>query len=143
MIVRWPGRTPAGRVDEESVVSGVEFFPTLCAAAGAKVPEGVTFDGQDVTAALTGGVLKRAGPLFWEYGRNEKFFAYPPIANDRSPNLAVREGRWKLLVNADGSGVELYDVVADPGEKENLAAKNPDVAKGMTERVLAWRKSLP
>jgi hypothetical protein len=55
----------------------------------------------------------------------------------------MREGRWKLLVNADGSGVELYDLSADHKETTNRAADNPDQARRMTEAVLAWRRSLP
>ena len=33
----------------------------------------------------------RSRPLFWEYGRNETFFKYPG-KDERSPNLALREG---------------------------------------------------
>ena len=41
--------------------------------------------------------------------------------------MAVRDGDWKLLVNADGTGAELYDLAADPREARNLAADKPDV----------------
>jgi arylsulfatase A-like enzyme len=57
--------------------------------------------------------------------------------------LAIREGKWKLLVNADGSGAELYDIIADPQETTNLADDHPDVAKRLAAESLAWRKSLP
>jgi arylsulfatase A-like enzyme len=57
--------------------------------------------------------------------------------------VAVRDGKWKLLVNADGAGAELYDVVADPKETRNLAAEQPDVSKRLTDKAVAWRKSLP
>src|SRR5262249_4376208 len=79
-------------------------------------PGGMKPDGEDRSAALLGAPAKgRARPLFWEYGRNEKFFAYPGAKNgagerDRSPNVAVRDGDWKLLVNADGGAAELYDL---------------------------------
>ena len=39
-IVRWPGHTPAGRVDERTVLEGVDLFPTLCAIAHASLPAG-------------------------------------------------------------------------------------------------------
>jgi arylsulfatase A-like enzyme len=143
-IARWPGQVPAGRVDERSVISGVDMLPTLCAVAGAKLPEGAKPDGQDVSGALRGtAVAERAAPLFWEYGRNDKFFKFPGIATDRSPNLAVREGKWKLLVKADGSGAELYDLSKDATESINVATHHPEVTKAMTDRVLAWRRGLP
>ena len=142
-IVRWPGRVPAGRVDEESVLGAVDFFPTFCALAGAKLPKGVAFDGEDVSAVWLGKPAgKRRAPLFWEYGRNEESFSYPQ-GRDRSPNVAVRDGKWKLLVNASGSGAELYDLKADVAEENNLVAKEAAVAKQHSEAALKWRKSLP
>jgi N-sulfoglucosamine sulfohydrolase len=83
----------------------------------------------------------RNAPLFWEYGRNEEWFKYP--AQGRSPNVAMREGHWKLLVNADGSKAELYDVIKDRGEERNLAADEPEVTAQLRAKALAWRKSLP
>jgi arylsulfatase A-like enzyme len=134
---------PAGRVDEKSVLSAVDLFPSLCAIAKAPRPKGADFSGEDVSAALLG---KKPGgrrqPLFWEYGRNEEFFAYP-LGKDRSPNVAVREGKWKLLVNANGSGVELYDLSRDVAEENNLAAREMSVAKRLFHAALDWRKSLP
>jgi arylsulfatase A-like enzyme len=140
-IVRWPGRTPAGRVDNESVLHAMDLFPTFCTLAAASLPQGVVFDGQDVTAAMVGKTVSRTAPLFWEYGRNEKFFAYPKGA-DRSPNLAARDGPWKLLVNADGSGVELYDLGGNVRETNNVAAAHPDITRRLVQQTLAWRKSL-
>jgi arylsulfatase A-like enzyme len=142
-IVRWPGRAPAGRVDEQTVLAAVDLLPTLCAIGGAKAPEGAALDGQDMTAALRGAVTQRKSPLFWEYGRNDKFFKFPPDPTTRSPSVAVREGKWKLLINADGSRAELYDVVADAGETDDVVVAHPDVTRRLSEQALAWRKSLP
>jgi len=143
LIVRWPGRTPAGRTDDQTVFGGVDFLPTLGAIAGAPLPDGAKLDGQDQSAALRGQAVPRKAPLFWEYGRDEQFFKYPGNAADRSPSVAMRDGRWKLLVNADGSGTELYDLAADPSESTNVATQHPDVADSMARQALAWRRSLP
>lgn len=139
-IVRWPGRVPAGRVDDQSVLAAVDLFPTLCALAGAKLTDGVAFDGFDVGAALAGKLWTRKQPLFWEYGRNPESFKFGP---DKSPNLAIRQGNWKLLRNADGSEVHLFDIARDPGEKTNLAAQNPEVVKELAGKLMAWRNSWP
>jgi hypothetical protein len=96
-----------------------------------------------VSGAVRGNVVARKGALFWEYGRKETSFRFPQRAGDRSPNVAVREGRWKLLVNANGEGVELYDVVSDRGETRNVAAPEEEVATRLKSRAIEWRKSLP
>lgn len=143
-IARWPGHVPAGAVDDTTVMSSVDLLPTFCNIVGAPLPAGMTPDGEDRSAALFGKPsATRAKPLFWEYGRNDKFFAYPGPKGDRSPNVAVHDGKWKLLVNADGSGTEVYDLSADPKEATNVAAANADVAERLKAAALAWRKSLP
>jgi arylsulfatase A-like enzyme len=131
---------PAGKTNDTTVFGAVDWLPTLAALAGA-VP-GAT-DGENLEAALRGEVPLRTRPLMWEYGRNETSFAYPSIARDRSPNLAIRDGKWKLLVNADGTGVELYDVEADPNETVDRSKENGDLVSRLGEAVRAWRQSCP
>lgn len=141
-IVRWPGRVPAGRVDEKSVFSAVDLFPSLCAIAKVPPPKDVALDGENLSPALIGKRASRRAPLFWEYGRNTESFAYPQ-GKDRSPNVAVRDGKWKLLINADGSGAELYDLNKDIAEANNLVEKETAVAKRLSRAALDWRNSLP
>ena len=141
-IIRWPGHVPAGRVDETSVLHAVDMMPTLATVAGAALPAGYVGDGVDVSPAFLGTALNRSKPLFWEYGRNDISFKYPE-APDRSPNIAMRDGRWKLIINADGSGASLYDLSRDPNETRNLAAATPDVTARLKDAALKWRASLP
>lgn len=142
-IVRWPGHTTAGRVDEKTVMEMVDLFPTFCTIAHAPLPAGFSFDGEDMTAALDSQSRAHTKTIFWEYGRKSKYFNFPGPVYDRSPHLAVREGKWKLLVNADGSQVELYDLDADSNETNNVATANADFVKRMTDAALNWKKSLP
>lgn len=142
-IAHQPGTVPAGKVDERTVIGGVDLFPTLCKVAGAPLPDGASFDGQDMAAALAGTAVERKTPLFWEYGRNEQFFSFPKPPGDRSPNVGVRDGKWSLVVNADGKGAELYDTEADPKEEKDVAAEHPEVAKRLAEAALSWRKRQP
>jgi len=139
-LVRWPGRVPAGRVDDRSILSAVDLFPTICALAGATVPSDARLDGIDVSAVWRGTPATKRGPMFWEYGRNDEWFKFGP---DRSPNVAVRRDQWKLLVNADGSNAQLYDLAADLKEAKNLAGAQPEIARELTQLALDWRASLP
>jgi len=141
-IARWPGKVPAGRVDETTILAAVDMLPTLAVLAGAKLPDNYAGDGLDMSEALLGKPVTRTRPLFWEYGRNETAFKFP-AGRDRSPNLAVRDGKWKLLVNADGTGTELYDLPADAKESKDVSADHADVAQRLTREVIEWRKSLP
>jgi arylsulfatase A-like enzyme len=141
-IVRWPGHTPAGRVDETTVMNAVDFFPTFCAIAKATAPGRTKFDGQDLSNVFLGKSATRKHAMFWEYGRNNTSFNYPH-GRDRSPNVAVRDGNWKLLINADGTGAELYDLARDRNEETNVAESNPKVTRRLSKAALDWRKSLP
>jgi arylsulfatase A-like enzyme len=142
-IIRWPGRTKAGQVNEQTVLEAVDLFPTLCAIAHAPLPSGVAFDGEDMTAALLNEPIAHAKTIFWEYGRKSKFFNYPGHPYDRSPHVAVREGKWKLLVNSDGKAPELYDLAADPNETIDLADKQPELTRRLRDEALSWQRSLP
>ena len=150
-VVRGPG-IGAGKVNDTTVLGAVDIFPTLCALAGVPAPAGVVFDGEDLSATFKGGAQPRTKPLFWEYGRKPapvpavkgvREFPYPTDPDAKSPNVAMREGDWKLLINADGTGAELYDLATDPNEARNLAAEKPDLTKRLTDAALGWRKSLP
>ena len=141
-FARWPGHIPASQIDNTTVVSSVDYLPTICALAGVQTPKELTLDGIDQSAAWQGAGRGPARPLFWEYGRNHDYF-YPHNAEDKSPNLAIRDGDWKLLINADGTAQQLYNLKSDPAESKDVAAEHPSLVKSMTSRVQEWRKALP
>jgi N-acetylgalactosamine-6-sulfatase len=136
-IVRWPGHIPAGRVDRETLLSGIDFLPTVAALAG--IPHADReLDGEDMSAALRGAVVHRKRPLFWEW-----FFEVVGNRDYLPPPLAVREGSWKFYTDYAGGAVELYDLKQDPAETRNVAAQNPAVVAQLKPAVLAWVKTLP
>lgn len=139
----WPGHVLTNHVDR-TVMTAFDWMPTLSAICRAPLPKDYVSDGETLSSVLLLGLeAARTKPIFWEYGRNEKSFAYPKDANHRSPTLAMRERDWKLLVNADGSGAELYDLEKDRNEEHNLAAKEPVRVQQMTKAILDWRKTWP
>jgi arylsulfatase A-like enzyme len=140
-MARWPGKIPAGVTNDSTLMHAADLFPTLCRLAGVAPPD-VDFDGEDMSRALTGKAQERTKPVFWEYGRDD---SYMKPGNPRfvSPNLAMREGLWKLLINDDSTQLELYNLQQDHAETENVAEKYPDIARRMSEQLLEWRSSLP
>jgi N-acetylgalactosamine-6-sulfatase len=145
-IVRWPGHVPAGRIEDDAVLSAVDLLPTLCRLAGVDVadPLAKELDGEDISDVLLGGSRPRTRPLFWE----NRFWYYEyggfgTSVINKSPLLAIRQGRWKLLMNPDGSRVELYDIPADLSEVDNKAVENPRIVAQLSKDLMAWKSSLP
>ncbi len=137
-IVRWPGKVPAGVIDNKSVVSGVDWLPTVCKLAGVKIPDSHKLDGEDVSDMLQGQSRPRSKPLMWEW--RFRVFGEP---FHYSPMLAIRDGDWKLLMNPDRSRVELYEIKKDLTQLNNVAEHHPDIVARLSEKLLAWQKELP
>jgi arylsulfatase A-like enzyme len=136
-IVRWPGHVPAGRIEEQAVVSGVDLLPTLCRLAGVKPSDAVQheLDGEDISDILQGASRPRSKSLFWE----NRFWYYEGQGDsviNKSPLLAIREGPWKLLMNPDGSRIELYDIPRDPSELNDKAAENPRIVEELSKKQI-------
>ena len=139
-LVRWPGKVPAGRVEETAVVGGVDFLPTIATLAGAKMPADLALEGEDLSALWKGASASpRRTTLHWEWisGVQGPQDGYMP------PPVCVRDGDWKLFVNHAGKEAQLFNIPQDPGEHEDLAATQPEVVKRLTEKALAWVQSLP
>ncbi|MCF0063296.1 sulfatase-like hydrolase/transferase [Dyadobacter chenwenxiniae] len=141
-IVSWPGHIPAGTTDDRSELHATDLLPTLSKLSGVTLPAAYQSDGVDRSAVLLGKPSFRKKEMFWEYGRNTIAYAYPK-GTDKSPQLAVRSGEWKLLMNHDRSNVELYNIIKDPAEASNVAATKASKVNELSEKLLAWWKSLP
>jgi len=137
-IVRWPAGTPAGLVDDESVIGAVDWLPTICAITDVNLPEGLNLDGEDISRVLGGQPTNRNDPLMWEW----RYPVHGHVFN-QSPMLSIRDGKWKLLMNPDRSRVDLYDIPVDPRELDNRANEQPEVVERLAKQVLAWQRTLP
>jgi arylsulfatase A-like enzyme len=145
LIVWGPGlidRARAGFHNETSVFAAFDLAPSLLRIAGVPAPRGVTFDGEDVSPALLGrGTPSRQAPIHWRRPPDRK--TSPPLIPERQPDLAIREGNWKLLCEYDGTLPQLYDLDRDRGETTNLAGRHPEIVARLTAAVLAWHRALP
>jgi arylsulfatase A-like enzyme len=129
LLIRWPGVTRRGSAIHEPV-SSIDFFPTLCEAAGAKFG---TVDGVSLRPLLLGTRLAER-PLFWHY----------PHYSDQGgkPSGAVRLGDWKLIEFYEDSRLELFHLADDPGEQRNLIRRERARAKRLYELLVDWRRSV-
>jgi arylsulfatase A-like enzyme len=129
--MRWPERLGAGGTYSE-MVSALDLFPTLLAAAGvpaagaaASGGEERPLDGIDLLPFLTG---KRKGAphptLYWRTG----------------PNGAIRQGRYKLVLAGDV--VRLYDLETDAKESRDLSAKKRAKVEELRAAWRAWNGEL-
>lgn len=137
LIVWGPGLLAddvAGTTNETAVLSAVDVNASLYALTRTALPEKVKLDGEFLSRTLTGHETEgRRSSLFWRRPPDR-----PGPKNDPLPDLAIRDGRWKLLAQFDGSNPQLYDLRADPGETDNLAAKHPAVTERLKDAVLKW-----
>ena len=138
-LVNWPGRIPARQTNTQILMTA-DIFPTTCHLAGVPLPSDRTLDGRDIWPVLTAGANSPHDYVAWTEG----------------PQLAIRQGQWKLVLNGvthDGtpegnkplSGddvVFLSNVVDDPGESRNLRHQYPAVTDQLQSLLQTWRKSV-
>jgi arylsulfatase A-like enzyme len=132
----WPGRVPAGSVNE-AVAATIDLLPTFVALAGGTVPATPVIDGRDITPILLGQSKESAREAHY-------YFAGYDLQ-------AVRQGRWKLALSpqpegmgkqADKTppGLRLYDLDAEIGEQTDVAAQHPEVVaklKALADKMAA------
>ena len=129
-----------GTINQDSIFSAIDLVPTLLEICQASPAPNTTFDGEPLPDTLLGeSNSSRQKPIF---------FRRPPDRNsfygvNDLPDLAVRNGRWKLLCEYDGSAPLLYDLSIDPKESKNLAKQRPDILKVLTKAVVAWHNAMP
>jgi len=145
LVVWGPGLIKSehrGKVNQISVLSAYDLVPSLLTLAGVSTPADISFDGEDLSATLVGREARsRTAPICWRRPPDRK--NAPPALSAPQPDLAIRRGDWKLLCDYDGRHPELYQLLQDPREANNVAAQHPDVVRQLTALVVAWHRSLP
>src|SRR5690606_27068359 len=136
-IVWWPGKIPEelkGTVNENTVLAGVDLPLIFMEAAGIDPPTGIPYDGENMLDAMTGkSAQSREKPLFWIRPPDR-----PGYDGDNDPDLSIRKGNFKLLMDVDGSHVQLYDLSQDQGENHNLASMNTGISDQLKQELLQW-----
>lgn len=150
LVMRWPAkihktsRLKAG-ASTDQVVDVSDLLPTFCELAGQPTPLGV--DGVSIAPTLTGvGVQRRRDFIIHEAGAGQ----------------SIIRGRYKLVLGGKAAGgkkkgkgnagkrgaakqpaLSLFDLQADHGEKNNIAAKHPAMVKALHALLLGERVNEP
>jgi N-acetylgalactosamine-6-sulfatase len=137
-IVRWPGHVPANATNETTVLTAADLLPTLCAAAGATLPDDYRGDGENLLEAWQGKAVSRTKPIFWKVPAGA-----PNPRSQQWAAFAMREGDWKLYVDNEGKRTDLYNVVKDCAEEKNVAGQHPEKVAQLTASLRNWKATLP
>ncbi|WP_102346026.1 sulfatase family protein [Bacillus sp. Marseille-P3661] len=131
-IMCYPDKLPKGKVNKDSVMT-MDIVPTVLEFVTQDQFTDNNVDGESLVPMLTNHESNPHKQLFWEY----------------NGQLAVREGKWKLVLNGklDFSGeisnpIHLSDVENDPEEKVNLAGQFPELTQRLKKDLLSWNESI-
>lgn len=128
MTIRWPGYIKKGSRTSVPVTSN-DFYPTILEIAGLPLMPENHLDGTSFSSLLLGK----------EYQPKDLYWHYPHYEGGFEPASAIRSGDWKLISFYEEGRVELYNLKDDVGEYQNLAAKFPERAQELKEKLLGWR----
>jgi len=124
-VLRWPGHVPPGSASEQ-VMIGMDWLPTLLAAAGTAPDPAYPSDGMNLLPWLTQAIAPVPRQLFWRYKYNDQH--------------AARDGDWKYLKILDQTF--LFDVAQDPMERANLKERHKDVYARLVAAWHAWNATM-
>ena len=124
MVLKLPSTFEPNSVYDQPT-STLDLFPTICHAAGIKLPPKISLDGVDLTPFIKGTVSGSPhDTLFWSNG----------------PNCAVRHRDWKLVKSYDSTW--LFNLASDIGESKNLAKSEPEIVELLETLYHEWRSQM-
>ena len=143
IMFRWPGTIAPS--DRSELCSSVDIVPTILAATGAEMPDGLP--GLNLLPALTSGSQIDRKSIFGEQFSHDVEDVLNPQAS-LNYRWVIRD-QWKLILTYDGSlgrvgypptdfRPQLFDLIADPHESENIAAAHPEILAELVEEIENW-----
>ncbi len=133
MMVRWAGKTDAGRVSDVPWAFW-DFMPTAAEIAGVSAPDQI--DGVSVLPVIIGSSQPVHEHLYWEHHRFSRTLG---ALDPDSMQQAARGGEWKAVIPSPGAPLELYNLEEDIGERNNIAADHPRVAAELADYMSSAR----
>jgi arylsulfatase A-like enzyme len=133
MLIRWPGTGTEGTVCDQPVTS-TDFYPTLLEAAGLTLRPDQHRDGVSLVPLFSDNGAMDDRPLFWHY---------PHYSNQGGkPGAAVRLGNYKLIESFETGVLELFDLLADPGETNDLSTDMPEKTEELKMLLHVWQEEV-
>lgn len=129
MFMHWPGKVPADAVFEHPVLA-LDFYPTFAGLADAPLPAGKKLDGRNIWSDFqTGSNPHKDETMFWlrHHGSGDE--------------VAIRNGNKKAY-RKNGGKWQVFDVVNDVGEANNIAKENGDFVTSRLADGVAWAKTI-
>ena len=124
-VVRWPSRLPSGTTVDEPVLN-LDWFPTLLEMAGVVMPTPILVRGESFLPLLEGRTIPWRTSFYGEYRQ---------LHQERVDQRMWRTPHWKLVRDSRPGMDELYDLVADPGETENLIGDEREESRLALKRL--------
>lgn len=139
MIVKWPAKVEAGSVSPVQV-TGTDHYPSLLEMAGVPLNPKLHSDGRSYWPALQGENYVR-DPMFWHSSLGR------PTQTGDTRSSAVISGDWKLIqwYSLEDESIErseLFNLAKDPGEHEDLYAREPEKAAELQIMLDEWKLSV-
>lgn len=129
-IVRWPDKVLPQSMSR-TPISSVDFFPTICEAAGVKPHPDRRVDGMSLAPLFASAESLPREALFWHFPHYR--------GKNTPPYSIIRARNWKLIKRYDGGKeYELFDLKSDPGETADLSAQQPDKVMELDAKLKAW-----
>jgi arylsulfatase A-like enzyme len=125
-FVRWPGKIKAGIITQQAAIT-MDWSATILSAAQAKAAINFPLDGIDLIPILTGNKKNMERTFYWR-------------TFQRNKQKAIRAGKWKYL--QDEKGEYLFNLVNDPGEKENQKEKEKIIFERLKKKYADWEKTV-
>ncbi|MEL6593849.1 MAG: sulfatase/phosphatase domain-containing protein, partial [Bacteroidota bacterium] len=126
--VRWPAGKISDSKDIDLLTAHVDLLPTFMDLASLETAESLALDGTSLAPLLRGE---------GEEARFAERVIITDTQRDEWPEKwkksATMQGKWRLI-NQD----ELYDIQADPGQRNNIAEAHPEVLRSLQEAYEAW-----
>jgi len=148
-IMYWKGVTQPGTVCNK-LASNIDLFPTLAAISGAPLPQR-KIDGLNILPLVKG--EKEVSPresFVYYYNKNDLEavtdgmfkLVFPHKYVTYGAHLPGNDGQPGLLTNREITKPELYDLRRDPGERYDVIAQNPEVARKLMQIADDMREDL-